>query len=73
MTCLVKRKRREQEISFVMLSGDFGLQTKKDILIQKWKMNLYFLKTKLGNVLKKRILKKIFNSLVLALTFIQCY
>lgn len=73
MTCLGKRKRREQEISFVMLFGDFGQQTKKDILIQKWKMNLYFSKTKLGNVLKKRILKKIFNSLVLVLTFIRRY
>jgi hypothetical protein len=71
MMCLVKRKRREQEISFVMLSGDFGQQIKKDILIQKWKMNLYFLKTKSSNVLKKGILKKIFNFLVLALTFIQ--
>jgi hypothetical protein len=46
MTYLVKRKRQEQEILFVMLFGDFGQQTKKDILIQKWKMNLYFLKTK---------------------------
>jgi hypothetical protein len=70
---LVKRKRPGQEISFAMLSGDFGLLIKKDILIQKWKMNLYFSKIKLSNVLKRGILKKIFNSQELDLTFIQSY
>jgi hypothetical protein len=56
-------KRPSMETSFVMLSGDFGQLMKNDISIQKWRMNLLFLRKRSPQDSKLGIVQKILKCL----------